>query len=252
MELGIAGKRVLVTAGSQGLGRVTALAFAREGCRVAVISRNQEKLDSLLEAMGGSGQGHAVFAADLLQPGEPERAVQILTAQSDPFEIVIHNIGGTLSLKDPLSSSERWAQVWRFNVGIAIEINNLVIPPMVERGWGRIIHVSSNAAESARGATPYAAAKAFLNAYVKGVGRSFAPTGLVLSAIMPGPFETEGGHWAKVRQENPAMLEDFLSHHQAIGRLGDPEEIAAFLLFMASRSATFATAAVLAVDGGSM
>lgn len=252
MDLGIAGKRVLVTAGSRGLGRATALAFAREGCRVTVVARDQEKLDSLLLEMGGIEKGHAVLAADLMQPGGPERAVRALTAPGDPFEIVIHNLGGTLNVKDPLSDSGQWAQVWRFNAGIAIEINNLVIPAMVERGWGRILHVSSNAAENARGATPYAAAKAFLNTYVKGVGRTFAPTGVVLSAIMPGAFETTGGHWEKVRQEDPVKLNDFLSHHQAIGRLGRPEEIVSFLLFMASRHATFATAAVLTVDGGGM
>ena len=252
MDLGIAGKRVLVTAGSQGLGRVAALDFAKEGCRVAVVSRNRDRLESLLEEMGGTSRGHAVLAMDLMQSGEPERAFRDLTAQGGPFEIVIHNIGGTLSQKDPLSSSDQWARVWRFNVGIAIELNNLAIPPMVEGGWGRIVHVSSISAESARGSTPYAASKAYLNTYVRGVGRSFAPKGLVISAVMPGAFEAEGGHWGNIRRDNPAMIDDFLRHHHAIGRLGTPEEISPFLLFMASRHVTFATAAVIAVDGGTM
>jgi 3-oxoacyl-[acyl-carrier protein] reductase len=250
MDLGIAGKRVLVTAGSQGLGRAAALAFAGEGCRVAVVSRNQEKLDALVTEMGGQERGHIALGADLMQPGETERVIRALTSTGEGFDIVIHNIGGTLGLKNPLADSEQWAQVWRFNVGIAIEINNLVIPAMVEQGGGRIIHISSTAAETVHGSTPYAAAKAFLNTYVKGLGRKFAPTGLVISAVMPGAFEAEGGHWEKVRLGNPALLDDFLRHHQAIGRLGTPEEITAFLLFMASRQATFSTAGILAVDGG--
>lgn len=252
MDLGIAGKRVLVTGGSQGLGRAAALAFAQEGCRVAVVARNQGRLDALLQEMGGSGLGHAVLAADLMQVGEPDRAVQELTGSGDPFEIVIHNLGGTLGVRDPLSGIDQWAQVWRFNVGIAIEINNRVIPAMVDRHWGRILHVSSNAADSARGSSPYAAAKAYLNTYIKGIGRSFAPTGLVISALLPGAFETKGGHWETVRRNDPARLEAFLNHHQAIGRLGTPEEVVAFLLFLASQHATFATAAVLTVDGGGM
>jgi 3-oxoacyl-[acyl-carrier protein] reductase len=202
--------------------------------------------------MGGSAQGHTHFTTDLMQPGEPERALQALTAHDEAFDIAIHNIGGTLGLKDPLSSSEAWAQVWRFNVGIAIELNNLLLPPMVEKGNGRIVHISSISAESVRGSTPYAASKAFLNAYVKGVGRSFAPKGIVLSALMPGAFEAEGGHWGNIRKNNPAMMEDFLRHHHAIGRLGTPEEISPFLLFMASKHVTFATASILAVDGGTM
>ena len=74
MDLGIKGKRVLVTAASQGLGRVAAQAFADEGCRVAVVSRNRGKLDTLLVEMGGAENGHAALAADLMEPGEPERA----------------------------------------------------------------------------------------------------------------------------------------------------------------------------------
>lgn len=252
MDLGIAGKRVLVTGGSQGLGRAAALAFAGEGCRVAVVARNPERLGTLLEELGGSGQGHAVLATDLMQAGEPARAVQALSAEAGPFEIVIHNLGGTLGIKDPLTAVDQWARVWRFNAGIAVEINNLVIPTMVERGWGRIVHVSSDAALHGRGSTPYAAAKAYLNTYVKGIGRTFAPTGLVISALLPGPFEAEGGHWEKLRRDNPALLEEFLRQHVAIGRLGTPAELTGFLLFLASQQVTFATAAVLTIDGGGM
>ena len=73
-----------------------------------------------------------------------------------------------------------------------------------------------------------------------------------MSAIMPGAFEAEGGHWSNIRKGNPAMLADFLRHHHAIGRLGTPEEISPFLLFLASRHASFATASILPVDGGTM
>lgn len=252
MDLGIAGKRVLVTAGSQGLGRAAALAFAQEGARVAVIARDSPKLDQLLGDLGGPNKGHAVLAMDLLSPQAPARALEALAAPGDPFDIVIHNLGGTLGLKDPLSAPEQWAEVWRFNVGVAIELNNLVIPRMEERGWGRIVHVSSTAAESARGSVPYAASKAFLNCYVKGIGRAYAAKGLVISALMPAAFEAEGGHWARVRRYNPALVEDYVRHHHAIGRLGTPEDITPFLLFMASTHVSFATAAVFAVDGGSL
>ncbi len=252
MDLGIKGKHVLITGASQGLGRVAATDFAREGCRVAVVSRSADRLRSLVDEMGGTSDGHAMFVADLMETGEPARAVRALSEEGGPFDIVIHNVGGTLALKDPLSPSEAWARVWRFNVGIAIEINNETVPTMVTRGYGRVVHISSISAESVRGSTPYAAAKAFLNAYVKGVGRTFAPSGVVMSAIMPGAFEADGGHWSNIREHNPAMIADFLRHHHAIGRLGTPEEISPFLLFLASRHASFATASILPVDGGTM
>ena len=252
MDLGIADKKVLITGASQGLGRAIALDFAKEGCKVAVAARRADKLQGVVAEMGGEERGHSFYVIDLMSDGGPTCAVEELTARNGHFDIVVHNVGGTLSVKDPLSPMEEWCRVWRFNVGIAIEINALIIPPMQAQGWGRVIHISSISAESVRGSAPYAAAKAYLNAYVKGLGRAVAPTGVVVSALMPGAILAEGGHWDNIRQTNPAMMEDFLRHHHAIGRLGTAEEISPFAVFMASQLVTFATAAVIPVDGGTM
>jgi 3-oxoacyl-[acyl-carrier protein] reductase len=202
--------------------------------------------------MGGEELGHSFFAIDLMADGAPTKAVKLLTEQNGPFDIVIHSVGGTLDIKDPLAAMEKWYQVWRFNAGIAIEINSLVIPPMQKQKWGRIIHVSSISAESVRGATPYAAAKAYVNAYVKGLGRTLAQDGIVISALMPGAFIAPGGDWEKKIKNNPNILNDFLRHHQAVGRLGTPEEIAPFAVFMASKQVTFAQGALIPIDGGTM
>lgn len=252
MDMGIAGKKVLVTAASQGLGRVIALDFAKEGCEVVVIARRADKLQEVVAEMGGEEHGHSFYAIDLMNDGGPTCAVKELTAQYGHFDIVIHNVGGTLNVKETLSPMEEWCRVWRLNMGIAIEINGLVIPPMQAQRWGRLIHISSISAESVRGSVPYAAAKAYLNAYVKGVGRAVAPTGVVISALMPGALISEGGHWDNIRKTNPAMMKDFLRHHHAIGRLGAPEEISPFAVFMASQHVTFATASVIPIDGGTM
>lgn len=252
MDLGIKDKRVLITGASQGIGKATALAFAEEGCRVAVIARREDKLKELIEEMGGKSKGHSYYARDLMKKGEPTAAVNELTSKGGNFEIVVHNIGGTLELKEPLAPVDKWHRVWQLNAGIAIEINALVVPFMQKQRWGRVIHISSVSAEDVRGSAPYAAAKAYLNAYVKGVGRAFAKDGIVFSAIMPGAIFAEGGHWDNIKKTNPDMVEDFLRHHHAIGRLGSAEEIAPFVLFMASRQVTFAPASTIRVDGGTM
>ncbi|HBR18392.1 MAG TPA: NAD(P)-dependent oxidoreductase [Deltaproteobacteria bacterium] len=252
MDLGIDGKRVLVTGASQGLGRRIALDFAEEGCKVAVIARNAEKLQNLVDQMEGHQKGHAFYAVDLMLEGAPTAAVNELTAKDGPFDIVIHNVGGTLQVRNPLSPMEEWYRVWKYNVGIAIEINDIVIPYMQAEQWGRIIHISSIAGIMLMGSGPYAAAKAYLNAYTKVLGRAVAPTGVVVSALLPGAFFAEGGHWDNVRKTNLAKEQDFLGHHQAIGRLGTPEEISSFALFMASKWSTFATASLITVDGGTM
>lgn len=259
MDLGIKGKKVLVTGASQGIGKAIALTFAKEGCKVAIIARREDRLKELVEKMGGESKGHSYYAGDLIKRGEPTAAVNNLVSRNGNFEIVVHNIGGTLNLKNPLASVEDWCKVWYFNVGIAIEINAVVIPPMQKQRWGRVIHISSISAESVRGSTPYAAAKAYLNAYVKGAGKSFAKDGIVFSALMPGAIYAKGGHWDENSEINSKdkeaffkKREDFLRHHHAIGRLGTAEEIAPFSVFMASKYVTFATASIIPIDGGTM
>lgn len=252
MDLGIAGKRVLVTGASQGIGRAIALEFAGEGCRVAVVARREQQLRDLVEEMGGEQAGHSSFAADLMDDGGPSRALTALTAEDTHFDIVVHNVGGTMNVKDPLSPMEEWQRVWRFNVGIAIEINGLAIPAMRQQVWGRVIHVSSISAESLRGSGPYAAAKTYLNAYTITLGRAVAPDGIVVSALMPGAIFEDGGHWDNMRKTNPAIMADFLRHHHAVGRFGRADEISPFALFMASQHVTFAQGAAIAIDGGTM
>lgn len=259
MDLGIKGKRVLVTGASQGVGKEIALAFAAEGCKVAAIARREGPLKALIEEMGGLKQGHTYVCADLMEEGRPAAAVKDLIARGGDIEIVVHNVGGTLKIKDPLAAAKEWARVWRFNVGVAIEINNVVVPKMQANKWGRIIHISSVASQDFRGSPAYAASKAYLNAYTKVAGRAFAPDGIVVSALMLGAFYAKGGHWDEDNytgeEEKEAFLRkrsDFLRHHHAIGRLGKAEEIAPFALFMASQQASFAAASLIPVDGGTM
>ncbi|MBN1844877.1 MAG: SDR family oxidoreductase [Sedimentisphaerales bacterium] len=252
MDLGIAGKRVLVTGASQGIGRAIARGFAGEGCRVAVLARREEELEAVVAEMGGREKGHACCAVDLMPPGAPTQAVRKLTEDQEPFAIVVHNVGGTLGMKQPLAPMEDWQRVWRFNVGIAQEINALVIPPMQDRRWGRVIHISSVAALDLRGSCGYGPAKAYLNAYTKVLARALAPSGVVVSAVLPGAVYAPGGHWDWVRDNKPAMLEDFLRHHHAVGRLGQAGEIVPFVLLLASQQASFAQGALVNVDGGTM
>jgi len=259
MNLGIKGKKVLITGASQGIGKKIAFAFAKEGCKVSIIARREKKLKRVVEQMGGRKRGHDYFSIDLMEKRAPEKAVQELTKKNGYYDIVVHNVGGTLNVKDPLSPAEDWFKVVHFNVGISMEINRLLVPYMQKQKWGRIINISSISGVALRGSAPYGAAKAYFNAYTKVLGRALAKDGIVVSALMPGAINAPGGPWDENSPHNKKDQEaffrkrsDFLRHHHAIGRLGTAEEIAPFAVFMASEQVSFASTSLIPIDGGTM
>jgi 3-oxoacyl-[acyl-carrier protein] reductase len=197
------------------------------------------------------------MAVDLSAPNEATTAIQNLVNQFGNFDIVLHNLGGALGIKEPLADVGQWQRVWNFNAGISITINNLLIPFMKQNGWGRVIHISSISGKIGEprlspfgGSLPYAAAKAYLNAYVRGLGRELAEHNIVVCALMPAAVLSEGKYWDKVSQQDPQLARSFLESHHSIRRFGKPEEVAAFATFMASQHASFACGALIPIDGG--
>ena len=250
MQLGIAGKRALVTGASRGLGRAIALSLAREGATVAVVSRTASALKSLVTEMGGSSAGHYALSTDLMPEGAPTRVLEEVKAQFGHLDIVVHNLGGTLNIKDVLCTVEEWRRVWRFNLEVAVEMNRLIVPAMQAQKWGRSVHISSMAAVRARGSIPYSTVKAALNAYVRGLGYAVAADGVIVTAAMPGAFWSEGGHWDTFSRENPKEAQRYLSERIAMKRFATPEEISDFVTFLCSERASFFAGAVLPIDGG--
>jgi 3-oxoacyl-[acyl-carrier protein] reductase len=258
MDLGIKGKRVLVTAASKGIGRGIALAFAKEGCRVAVVARSESELKAVVEEMGGQGSGHEYYVADLMADGAVEKTLQALS-KGGAFDIVIHNLGGTLNIRDHLSPAQQWLDVWKLNVGVAIEINNKVVPSMQKNRWGRIVHISSTASKHFRGAAPYGVTKAYLNAYTESLGGKLAHEGIVVSAVMCNVLKNAGSAWDENTEANRQNREDYLNRkevffkeHQPIGRLAEDDDITPFVLFMSSEQARFAAGSIIPVTGGGL
>lgn len=252
MELGLKNKNVLVIGASRGIGRSTALGFAREGALVTAVARSESLLAALIEQMKEfDGIDHAYHAVDVMETDPATLAARLLDARG-PFDVVVHVVGGSLTGRDPLGPLDLWHQAWKFNAGVAIDMNSVLIRPMIKNRWGRVIHISSISAVILRGNPLYASAKAYLNAYVTTVGRALADTGVVMSAVMPGAVAFEGSYWDGIANKDPARCEDFFRCYQAVKRFGKPKEVADVVLFLASEQATFMQASVVPVPGASM
>ena len=254
MDLGLKNKRVLITGASKGIGASIANSFLKEDSKVTLVARDEKKLISLLS---GFTKENDYISADLRQASSPSKVAKEVVSRHKTIDIIIHNVGGALGIKNPFSPVKDWMEVWSFNLGIAIEINNVIAPLMKKNKRGRIIHVSSISAELGEpkeepfgGALPYATAKASLNAYVKGLARELAEKNVIVTALMPGAVLSEGKYWDKLQKKDPSLVKDFLKQYYPVNRLGKPEEIASFALFLASEQASFASGSIVSISGG--
>ena len=250
MDLGIKNRLVLVTGAGRGIGRAIATGLAREGARVVLAARSAEQLEAVRREMKEPEQHHVVVGDLMTGHGVENLATAI--EKLGTLDIMIHNLGGSAGVQQTLAPVDDWKRVWHFNVGVAHELNRRFIPHMVQRQWGRIVHISTLAATTYQGYAAYVSAKCALDGYVKTLAREFAKNNVIISAVAPGVIYVEGRYFAKLQKENPAALEDFLNNHLPIRRLGRAEEVASAVAFLCSEQASFMPGAIVAVDGGGM
>ena len=252
MDLGIKGKRALVTGGAVGIGQAIVEGLAKEGAKVVFTSRQKDKLARTLGNIGGAKAGHQTVLIDLNEEGAPEALVKKVRKEFGGIDIVVNNVGDTLNIRDPYCSVEDWRKIFRLNLEIAIELNNFFIPHMKKQKWGRILNISAGASMENSGPVPYCSIKAALTAYSRSMGRVLAIEApeVVMSALLPGVILTEGGYWDIVLKERPEHAEKYLKERCPLGRFGKPSEISAMALFLCSQLATFCHGSIVLVDAG--
>jgi 3-oxoacyl-[acyl-carrier protein] reductase len=129
-------------------------------------------------------------------------------------------------------------------------MTDLVLPGMLERGWGRVVVISSVFGREAGGAPAYNAAKAAENSYVKSLAREVAARGVTVNAVAPGSILWEGGGWHRRQQADPAAIAEFVRHEMPLGRFGTVDEVARVVAFVCSMQASLLNGACVPVDGG--
>ncbi len=203
-----------------------------------------------MSKMPGGKKKHFSTALDLEKEKAPYMLFQKLKKNFGIPEIIVHNLGGALDIRDPFCSMREWRRIYRVNFEVAVELNSLIVPYLQKKKWGRVVHISSIAAMENQGPVTYCATKAALTAYVRSFGGVVAPDGVVVSAVLPGAVFTERGYWDVTSKKNPEHVKKFLTERQRIGRFGRPEEIADFVTFLCSELASFNTGSIIPIDGG--
>lgn len=252
MDMGIDKKIALVTGGCTGIGKAIALSLAKEGATVVVTSRKESRITKTVEELNQYGNRHYGIVSNISEPGEPDRIVNTIFEKYGGIDIVVNNIGDTLGVLDPLCPLEDWGRLFRLILGVAIEINNLVIPQMKDKKWGRIVNITAGASMENSGPVPYCSLKAAYTAYTRSLARVLAleQTGIVMSAVLPGVVITEEGHWSKVLKERPEHAEKYLEDRTVLKRFGQPEEISPMVTLLCSEKASFCIGSVIPVEGG--
>lgn len=250
MNLGLKNRKALVTGAGRGLGEAIALQIAAEGAKVAIIARTKPDLEHVLTQMGGRKKGHYALTADLTEENNPKKVFNRVKKYFGGIDIVVNNLGDSLNIRDPFCPLSDWRKLWRVNMEVAIELNNLIIPSMQQKRWGRIVNISSISALENQGAVPYCSIKAALTAYSRSMGRVLAPFGIIITSVLPGAVFTKGGYWDQTSEANPHHVKKFINDRMATKRFGKPEEIASVVTFLCSTLSSFCVGSTVVVDGG--
>jgi len=236
----------LVTGGSRGIGRATALALAGADLRVALCYRaDADGAAETVAAVRDQGGEALAVAADVADPGALDVAFKEIEATFGPVQVLVNNAGVTRDGLLLRMSDDAWNDVLRTNLDGAFYAIRRAAPAMVRGRFGRIVNIGSAAGlTGSAGQVNYAAAKAGLVGLTRSVARELASRNVTSNLVAPGPIATAMlGGLSDERQDELAKL-------TPLGRLGTPEEVAAAVAFLCSEAAGYITGAILAVDGG--
>lgn len=251
MKLELDGRVALVTGASRGIGLAIATTLAAEGARVALAARGADALDAARATVGTKSSVHV---ADVTDPTAAARLVQEVERHWGRLDILVCNVGSGASVPPGRETAAEWTRMMDLNLFATTNMIE-VARPLMARGNGdrAIVCISSIAGMAALGApVTYYAAKAALNATVRGLARPLALEGIRINAVAPGNILAADGTWARKLAENRAAVEDMLAREVALRRLGKPEEVADLVVFLASPRAAFITGSVVVADGGQL
>jgi 3-oxoacyl-[acyl-carrier protein] reductase len=266
MDLGLTGRACVVTGASSGIGRATALQLCAEGAKVLLVARGEERLAAAAEEARRAAEPAGGAAASLvLDVTEDDAGERMLTAAEEKFgalDVLVNNAGAAKWRDLDDVPDEDWRAQYELNVMAPLRAMRAAIPPMADRGWGRVVNVCSTAGKRPSAAmAEYSVAKAAELSLSRLFADRYAKTGVLVNAVAPGPVEAEmwmepGGLLDQsLEMSGAASREEALAEagsKRPIGRLAQAEEIASAIVFLCSARASYVAGAAWSVDGGTV
>jgi 3-oxoacyl-[acyl-carrier protein] reductase len=256
MDLGLKGKRALVLAASRGLGYACARGLAQEGCHLVICSRDETRIQAAAtQIRKDTGANIEALVADVSSPAEADRLVAAAVSAFGGLDILVHNAGGPPAGGFSSVTEPQWAQAFEQNLMSFVRIVHAAVPEMKKAGYGRVLTIASS---SIKQPIPNLVLSNAFRAGVWGVAKTMAqelgPQGILVNVIAPGRISTE--RIAELDQANATKggkpIDDVRKASVAaipLGRLGDPEEFANLVVFLASAKASYISGQGVFVDG---
>lgn len=257
MDLGIAGKNALVCGASEGMGRAIAHSLAAEGANVMMCARTESKLVSAADSARERAKGKVdYFACDLSEPPSRQRLAEVTQSRLGDVDILIHNTGGPKPSQAEATSLDQWQSGFDSLFQSVVHLNQIFLPSMKNKRWGRIINVTSlSVMEPISNLAISNAMRSAVTAMLKTLSDELAPYGVTVNCVAPGSIATgriESLIESRAKSSNVSVEEygkEYIKNIPA-GRLGTAEEFADVVCFLVSEKASYVTGSTISVDGG--
>lgn len=257
MELGISGRRALVTGGSLGIGRATAAELAAEGVDVAIVARDKARLDAAAQVLSSNTGGRVIgIAGDMGNADDIAHVVDEASAALGGIDILVNNAGSSPAGRIEDLDDETWMASFELKFMGYMRLSHAVLPAMRTQGWGRIVNIIGGGGHSPRpGYILGGAYNAALINFTRALGKSAAPDGVLVNGVNPSSIDTP--RWATLMEQrskfegkSPAEINAGIEANIPVGRLGTSEDIAGLVAFLCSERAEFLAAININADGG--
>ncbi len=252
MEFGLKGKVAVVTGGTEGIGKATALTLAREGAKVAICARGQPLLDAVAAEITKAGGEVLALSADMSKAADVERFINEVVKRFGGIDILVNNAGTSKRGKFLELSDDEWAADLELKVFGAVRCSRLTIPHMKKRGGGRIINITiSSAKQPGAESYPTSVSRAAGLAITKALSKEFAADNILVNTICIGKIKS-GQHERRYTKDGISADDYYakLGKDIPLKRAGEAQEVANVITFLASDAASYVTGTSINLDGG--